>query len=412
MALTKIKEALSEEIKIIKNNSPEPIELDWDPEPVINFLDPKQFYKHYQKLASTREEQKQCLEEINTQLCDHCLILYNFQYCNKYDLIYNLPTHIIYTIPEEKEPISSCISESELIFNPDSNSNYNDDKNNNSSFAQYSNKNDNDSNSNSNPETYIALPDLSKEQELRWFSDNNKDIMFKYTHNIDVKFDLKYLGKVAIKLEPHSHTCINLKIALEILATIMMQLASRSSLAKKRFNIRGKIINTGYIKNIIIILQNDLEKTYIIDPNEKIAQAIFLPLVKIAQLVSVENREKLGITAKGIQSFGSTDRIDVLVNMAEKKISDKGKIISICQAISILPYDQYMLAIKREVKDQAQLFETKATNCKSGEIGLTNLYISAKSPKNIKIFIYNTTKNIIEIPKGNIIGYLTNEVKN
>ncbi|KAG9301803.1 hypothetical protein G9A89_003190 [Geosiphon pyriformis] len=66
MAITKIKEASSEKIRTIKNNSPELIELDWDPEPVINLLDPEQFHKHYQELASTRKEQKQCLEKINT----------------------------------------------------------------------------------------------------------------------------------------------------------------------------------------------------------------------------------------------------------------------------------------------------------------------------------------------------------
>ncbi|KAG9296693.1 hypothetical protein G9A89_001325 [Geosiphon pyriformis] len=70
--------ALPEEIRTIKNNLSEPIELDWNPEPVINLLDPEQFYKHYQELAPTREKQKQQLEEINTRLCDYCLILYDF----------------------------------------------------------------------------------------------------------------------------------------------------------------------------------------------------------------------------------------------------------------------------------------------------------------------------------------------
>ncbi|KAG9306138.1 hypothetical protein G9A89_016042 [Geosiphon pyriformis] len=66
MAFTKIKEVLPEEIKRIKNNLPESIELNWDPKPVINLLNPKQFHKHYQELALTREEQKQQLEKINT----------------------------------------------------------------------------------------------------------------------------------------------------------------------------------------------------------------------------------------------------------------------------------------------------------------------------------------------------------
>ncbi|KAG9290622.1 hypothetical protein G9A89_011585 [Geosiphon pyriformis] len=141
--------------------------------------------------------------------------------------------------------------------------------------------------SGSNPKTYITFSDLSKEQKLRWFSDNNESIMPEYVHNTNTRFDLRYPKKDAIKLEPHSHTCIDFKVALEIPATTMVQLAFKNSLAKKRINIRREIIDAGYVKNIIAMLQNDLEKTYIIESNKKIAQAIFLPLVKIAQLVSV-----------------------------------------------------------------------------------------------------------------------------
>ncbi|KAG9292977.1 hypothetical protein G9A89_016339 [Geosiphon pyriformis] len=326
MALAKIKRASPKEIKTIKDNSPKPIELDWNPEPVINLLDPEQFHKYYQELAPTRKEQEQWLEEINTRLCNYCLIPYNFQYCNECDLIYNLPSCMIYTIPEEDKPISSCASESGSTFNPDSNSNNNDNKNNGSSSAQYSNKNNNDSDSDSNSKTYITLPDLIKEQELKWFSDNNKDIMPECMHNIDAEFDLRYLGKDFIKLEPHLCTYIDLKIALEISATTMVQLVSRSSLAKKGINIRGGIIDTEYVRNIIAMLQNNSEKVYTIDPNKKIAQAIFLSLVKVAQLVSVGNREKLGIIAKGIQRFRSMDRIDIPINMAEEKVINKKKL--------------------------------------------------------------------------------------
>ncbi|KAG9299200.1 hypothetical protein G9A89_013848 [Geosiphon pyriformis] len=209
--------------------------------------------------------------------------------------------------------------------------------------------------------------------------------MSEHIHDTNAGFDLKYPGKKAIKLEPNLHTYIDLKIALEISATTIVQLASRSSLVKKGINIKGEIID--------------------------IAQTIFLPLIKIAQLVSVEKREELGITAREIQEFKSTGRIDIPVNMAEEKIVDKGEIILTRQTISIPLYDQYILAIKKEVRDQAQLFETEATICESGEIGLTNLYISTKSLKNIKIPIYNTTGKIIKIPKGTIIGYLTTKVE-
>ncbi|KAG9296232.1 hypothetical protein G9A89_014824 [Geosiphon pyriformis] len=235
--------------------------------------------------------------------------------------------------------------------------------------------------------------------------------MPEHVHDTDAGFDLRYPGKNAIKLEPCSHTCIDLKIALEIPATTMIQLASRSSLAKRGINIRGGIINVGYVGNIITMLQNDSEKTYVIEPNEKIAQAIFLPLVRIAQLVLVRKREELGIMVRGIQGFRSTGRIDVPVNMAEKKIVGQGEIISTGQAIFIPPYSQYMLAIERKEKEQEQIFEAEATLCESEEIGLINLHILAKSYSSIKIPIYNNTDNVINIPEGTTIGYLTTKIE-
>ncbi|KAG9306209.1 hypothetical protein G9A89_016113 [Geosiphon pyriformis] len=373
------------------------------PEPVINLLDQEQFHEHYQELAPTREEQKQWLEQLNTKLCYHCLIPSDFEYCNECDLIYNLPPHMIYTIPEEEEPISSCTLELESPFNPNSNSNNNNNNNKNtsSSSIQYDNNDNNNSNSDFNfdlkYEQYIAIPDLTKKQELKWFSDNNKSIMPEYTHDTDARFDLRYSEKDAIKLESHSCTYIDLKIALEIPATTMVQLASKSSLVKRGINIRGGIIDAGYVENIIAMLQNDSEKVYIIEPNKKIAQAIFLLLIKVAQLVPVGNKEELGITARGIQKFGSTGRIDVLVNMVEEEIIGQGEIIS--------------TAIKKREKEQEQIFEAKTTFCESGEIGLINLHIPAKSHNHIKILIYNNTRNVVEIPEETTLRYLTTEIE-
>ncbi|KAG9303084.1 hypothetical protein G9A89_005042 [Geosiphon pyriformis] len=238
--------------------------------------------------------------------------------------------------------------------------------------------------------------------------DVTTSIMPECAHNTDVGFDLRYPRKNAIKLEPHLCTCIDLKIALEILATTMVQLASRNSLVKKGINIREGIIDAGYVENIIAILQNDSEKAYVIKPNERIAQAIFLPLVKIAQLVSVR-KKKLEITARGIQRFGSMGRINVPINMVEEEIIGQGEIIS-GQTIFIPPYSRYMLAIERRKKKE-QIFEAEATLCESGEIGLINLHIPAKSHNHIKIPIYNNTGNIVEIPEGTTLEYLTTEIE-
>ncbi|KAG9289452.1 hypothetical protein G9A89_008013 [Geosiphon pyriformis] len=375
MANAKVEGALPSEILEIKNNPPKPTDIVL----VLNldaFLDlknsPEEFHKYYQNLALMREEQDQ----------------------------------------QEEEPISSCASESELPFNPNLNSDNDDNKNTSSSSVQNGNKNNSNWDSDSNPEIYIMLLDLTKKQTLKWFSDNEEEIIPEHVHNINARFNLRYLEKDVIKLKPHSCICIDLKIALKIPATTMVQLAFRSSLAKKGITIRGEIIDAKYIRNIMAMLQNDSEKTYIIEPNKKIAQTIFLPLVKVAQLVSVGKREELGITARGIQGFRSTDKIDVPVNMAEEKMIDQGEIISTGQVISIPPYNQYMVIIERKMKDKDQIFEAETNFCKLEEIGLINLYIPAKNHNYIKIPIYNITGDAITISEGTIIGYISTELEN
>ncbi|KAG9285101.1 hypothetical protein G9A89_009912 [Geosiphon pyriformis] len=77
--------------------------------------------------------------------------------------------------------------------------------------------------------------------------------MPEHVHDINTEFDLRYPGKDAIKLKPHLCTCIDLKVALKIPATTMIQLASRSSLAKKKINIRGEIIDAEYICGYYIL---------------------------------------------------------------------------------------------------------------------------------------------------------------
>ncbi|KAG9296084.1 hypothetical protein G9A89_011936 [Geosiphon pyriformis] len=153
MAYAMSKGATTEKLREIKNNSlslsePEYVQI-FD---VFSDIEDnsEEFHEHYQQLALIREEQNQHLEEINTQLCDYCLIPCDFQYCDECDLIYNPPPHMIYTIPEEKKPISSCALESELLINRTSNSDNDDNENTGSSSVQNSNNDDNNSNSDSN----------------------------------------------------------------------------------------------------------------------------------------------------------------------------------------------------------------------------------------------------------------------
>ncbi|KAG9292941.1 hypothetical protein G9A89_016303 [Geosiphon pyriformis] len=125
-----------------------------------------------------------------------------------------------------------------------------------------------------------------------------------------------------------------------------------------------------------------------------------------------QEQEELKITAKEIQGFRFTSRINVPVNMTEEEIVDKRQIIFIHQPISIPSYDQYIVTIERKVKNQVQILETEATLCESRKIGLVNLHIPAKNHSHIKISIYNNMGDIIKISENTTIGYLTTEIEN
>ncbi|KAG9288224.1 hypothetical protein G9A89_020530 [Geosiphon pyriformis] len=115
--------------------------------------------------------------------------------------------------------------------------------------------------------------------QLKYFNNNGQGIKPKKAHEIDAGYDLRYPGKDTLVLKPKSLTKINLKIALKIPLGAMVQIASRSSLASKEINIEHA---------------------------EKIAQAIYLPLINISGLQLVNQREQLGKSDRGTQGFGST----------------------------------------------------------------------------------------------------------
>ncbi|KAG9298173.1 hypothetical protein G9A89_005441 [Geosiphon pyriformis] len=83
----------------------------------------------------------------------------------------------------------------------------------------------------------------------------------------------------------------------------MVQIAFRSSLASKGINVRKGIIDAGYTGDITVILQNETDKPFKIKHAEKIAQAIYLPLINISGLQLVNQREQLGKSDRRTQEL-------------------------------------------------------------------------------------------------------------
>ncbi|KAG9294158.1 hypothetical protein G9A89_021517 [Geosiphon pyriformis] len=154
--------------------------------------------------------------------------------------------------------------------------------------------------------TPIYLTENQPAIQLKYFDNNGQGIKPEKAHEIDAGYDLRYFGKNTLVLQPKSLTKTNFRIVLKILPEAMIQIASRSSLASKGINIRGGVINAEYTGDITIMLQNETDKSFRIEHAKKIAQAIYLSLINISGLQSVNNREQLGKSERGMQGFGST----------------------------------------------------------------------------------------------------------
>ena len=183
--------------------------------------------------------------------------------------------------------------------------------------------------------------------EIKVYLDKEKGKEPEKAHNTDAGFDLRYPEDKPLEIKPGKITFIDSYIAIEIPENTYCQLVSRSSLAKQGIEIKGGIIDAGYTGNIGIILYNNSDQTYIIQPNEKIAQAVFLPLIKISNLKIINTREELGNSKRGQQGFGSSGRF----NLIDFDLSDEFEYEIEEEEIA----DQPLLQIKKERDDQTIL---------------------------------------------------------
>ncbi|KAG9291771.1 hypothetical protein G9A89_012056 [Geosiphon pyriformis] len=225
----------------------------------------------YHQIAShtylTKEAQAQQLEQMNIKLCEKCIMPCDEQWCPE---CYALSIPLLSENDENEIEFEEPEATEEIEATP------------------------------------IYLIKNQSALQLKYFNNNGQEIKPEKTHEIDAGYDLRYPDKDTLVLKPKSLTKINLKIALEIPPGAMVQIASQLSLASKGINFREKIIDARYTDDIIVILQNETDKSFKIEHAEKIAQAIYLLLINILGLQLVNQREQLGKSERRTQGFGST----------------------------------------------------------------------------------------------------------
>ncbi|MGI6082009.1 MAG: dUTP diphosphatase [Limnochordia bacterium] len=109
-----------------------------------------------------------------------------------------------------------------------------------------------------------------------------------------------------VTLEAGSRRPIPTGIAIQIPTRSIMGLVfARSGLAARAgINLANGVgvIDSDYIGEIICVLQNNGDQPYVVQPGDRIAQLVFVPLV-VAELREVEHLES---TERGCGGFGST----------------------------------------------------------------------------------------------------------
>ena len=162
-------------------------------------------------------------------------------------------------------------------------------------------------------EHYYTLDVSAKTKEvkdsnlmIKVYNEDNKGAIPERKHKTDAGFDVRYTGKESLIIPPHQLAIIDLHITIEIPPGTVCQLMTRSSLAKKQIEVKAGTIDSGYTGNIGVLLYNNSDEPYTVEPQQRIAQAVFLQLAPIEKLIPVQTREELGSTDRNNQGFGST----------------------------------------------------------------------------------------------------------
>ncbi|KAG9302397.1 hypothetical protein G9A89_011447 [Geosiphon pyriformis] len=239
-----------------------------------------------------------------------------------------------------------------------------------SNVKSYQNQSINQQDSPNGPklEKFVAYTNLEQEIDIKYFDNGHLGIIPKKAHPTNARFNLHYPENQSTTLPSRSITKIDLKIA------------------------------------------NNSEKSYMIESKEKIAQAIFLLLVKIGKFVPVENCEELIQTIRGTFGFKLT-RKGIEANFIEMP-KEKNELIRNKWSIMLMPYRKSEIKIKRTIKDINLIFEPHSETCQQFSIRLTNFFIPADKTQWIKIPITNTIEELIYIPENTIMGYLGTELEN
>lgn len=126
-----------------------------------------------------------------------------------------------------------------------------------------------------------------------------------YAHSTDSGMDLYYCGDVPLTIEPGNHVLVPTGISIELPPNTEAQIRSKSGLAAIQglfvLNSPGTI-DESYRGSVGVIIANFSECYRVIEPNQKIAQMVITPVIRVKTVEVTE----ISDSDRGSGGFGST----------------------------------------------------------------------------------------------------------
>lgn len=124
----------------------------------------------------------------------------------------------------------------------------------------------------------------------------------QYAHEGDIGADV--FSDTTVSIHPRSRAVVKTGISLEIDPTFFgyARVAPRSGLASKGIDVSAGVVDKSYRGEIGVVLVNNTDRPFQVNPGDKIAQLIF----EVAATAQFEQVGDLEATSRGDSGFGST----------------------------------------------------------------------------------------------------------
>ena len=130
----------------------------------------------------------------------------------------------------------------------------------------------------------------------------------------DAGLDLKYnpdVGSQPVSIEPGQSMILGTGLKFGVPHGYMIQIMNRSgNAAKKKLMVGACVVDSGYNGEVFVNLHNIGSKPQIINPGDKIAQAVVIPVVPVRFLETKNDNlydwSPITISGRGDAALGST----------------------------------------------------------------------------------------------------------